>query len=80
MRGDPALAKPLGQLIGDPLGHPAGIDENQRRPVFSYLPGDQIQDLGQLVRRRHRAELVTGELKRDVQLAAVPGVHDRAPR
>ena len=80
VRGDLALPQPLAQLVGDPLGHPPGVHEDQRGPVLQHVPGDQVQDLVHLLGRRHRAELVAGQFQGEVELAAVAGVHDRAAR
>ena len=46
----------------------------------AHVPGDQVQDLRHLLGGGHRAELVVGQLQGQVQLPAVAGIHDRAPR
>ncbi len=79
MGRDLALPEPLAQLVRDPLGHPPGVHEHQRRAVLLHVPGDQVEDLGHLLPGSDRAELVTGQLQGQVEVAAVPGVHDRAP-
>ncbi len=80
MRGDLSFAQPLAKLVSDTLGHPAGVHEHQRRPVFQHVPGDQIQDLSHLLSRCDRAELIAGQFQGEVELAAVAGVHDGTPR
>ncbi len=80
MSRDLAVAEPLAELMRDPLGHPPGVDEHERRPVPGYVPGDQVKDLRHLLGRGDRAELVSGQVKAEVELAAVTGVHDRAAR
>ena len=80
MRRDLAVAEPLAQLVRDPLGQPPGVDEDQRGPVLLHVAGDQVDDLGHLLGRRDRAQLVVGQLQGQVELAAVAGVHDRAAR
>ena len=58
VRGDQAVAEPLAQLVRDPLGHPPGVDEDERGPVLVHVAGDEVDDLGHLLGRRDRAELV----------------------
>ncbi len=83
MRGDKRAqlgSEPLAQLVGDPFGHASGVDEHQRGPVPADVLRDPVQDLRHLLAGGHRAQLVVGNLQRQVQLPAVPGIHDRAPR
>ncbi len=73
-------AQQFAQLVGDPLGHAPGVDEYQRGPVPAHVPGDQVKELRHLPGRGHRAELVVGQLQGQVEVPAVPGIHDGAPR
>ena len=34
------LPEPLGQLVGDALGHPPGVDEHKRRAALGDVAGD----------------------------------------
>ena len=70
----------LAEEVGDPLGHPAGVDEDERRAVRLDVLGDQLEDRGQLLVGRDRAELVVGQLDGDVERAPVADVDDRAAR
>ncbi len=74
------LAEPFAELVGDPLGHAPGVDEDQGGPVAGDVGRDQVQDLRHLIRGGDRAEFVVGHLQGQVQPPAVPGVHDRAAR
>jgi len=80
MGRDVTVSEPLAELVRHPLGHPPVVHEHQGRPVLLHMPGDQVEDLGHLLGRGDRAELVVGQLQGQVKVAAVPGVHDRAPR
>jgi hypothetical protein len=78
--GDLLLAEPLPELVGDPLRHPPGVDEHQRRAVTRHLLGDAIQDLPHLLGRGHRGQLVVGKPEGEVEGATVPDVDDGAAR
>jgi hypothetical protein len=71
------LAEALLERVGHPLDQPAGVDEHQRRLVLADQLGDAIVDPAHLLERRHRAELVVGDLDRQVDVAAVAAVDDR---
>ncbi len=75
-----AVPETLAELVGELLGHPPGIDEDQRGPVPEHMPGDQVVDLGHLLSGGDRAELVTGQLQAEVKLTPVTCVDDRAAR
>ena len=53
-------SEPQGQLVGDPLGHLAGVDEDQRGAVLEYVGGDAVEDVGELRAAGHRLELAVG--------------------
>jgi hypothetical protein len=78
--GSDLVAEPFAQLVGDPLGHAAGVDEHQRGPVAGHVARDHVQDLRRLLRRGDRAQLVVGQFQGQVQSPAVAGIHDRAAR
>ena len=74
------ISEPFAQLVGDSLGHAAGVDEHQRGPVTGHVGRDHVQDLRRLLRRGDRAELVVGQFQGQVQPPAMTGIHDRAAR
>ncbi len=76
--GDGALlgAEPEGQLVGHPLGHLPGVDEDQRGAVLEHVPGDPVEDVGELRTAGHRLELAVGQLDGHVEVAGVPAVDD----
>ena len=73
-------AEPEGQLVGHPLGHLPGVDEDQRGPVLEHVPGDPVEDVGELGAAGHRLELRRRELDVDVELPGVPAVDDGCRR
>ena len=60
---DLAVTEALAELMGELLGHPAGVDEHQRGPVLLDVLGDQVADLGHLLGGGDRAQLVAGQLE-----------------
>ncbi len=78
--GDHVVAEPLAQLVGQPLGQPAGVDEHDGRAVAGDVLGDPVEHVVHLGARGHRLELAVGELDGDVERPPVPGVDDRAVR
>ena len=78
--GDHVVAEPLAQLVGQPLGQPAGVDEHDGRAVAGDVLGDPVEHVAHLGGRCHRLELAVGELDGDVERPPVPGVDDRAVR
>ena len=52
------VAEPLAERVGDALGQPAGVDEDERGPVLPGQLGEPVVDLGPQLVRRHRRELV----------------------
>ena len=64
--GDDVFAQPLSELVCDPLGQPAGVDEHERRAVLSHMAGDAIEHVGHLLRARDRLELALGQLDREI--------------
>ena len=72
------IPKPLGQLVGDALHHPAGVDEDQGRAVGTHQVGDVVQGLGPLLVGGNWAKLPGRQLYRQVQVASVARVHNQA--
>ncbi len=70
----------LGQLVGHPLGHLAGIDEDERGAVVLGVCGDLVQDVAELSPTGHRFELGVGELDRHIEIAGVAAVDDHRRR
>ena len=77
MGGDGALAETLRELVGDPFGHPAGVDEHQRRPMILDQFREAGIDLGPDLVRHHRFEGRTRHLDGQVAPALMAGVDDR---
>ena len=77
MRKHRVFAKPLGQMVGDALGQPPGVDEHQRRPVLGDQGGDAIVDLLPHLVRRDGPKLVLRHFDRQIHRAPVPVIDDR---
>jgi hypothetical protein len=80
---DVLLAEPLLERGGGPLDQAPRVGEHDRRAVLAHQRGDPVVDPPELLVRGDRAELVVGDLDREVEVAAVSGVDDvrhRAPR
>jgi hypothetical protein len=75
---DRVLAEALAQMARRPLGHPAGVDEDQGRAVHQDQLGDAAVDLLPLVVRHHRAERRRRDLEREVALLRIADVDDPA--
>ena len=80
VRGDDVVAEPLAELVREPLGQPAGVDEHERGAVLADERGDAVEHVGHLLGRRDRFELAVGQLEREVEVALVAGVDDRGQR
>ena len=76
VRGHDVVAEARAQLVREPLGHAARVDEDQRGAVLSDQRGDAVEDVAHLLGRRDRLELALGELEREVEGALVAGVDD----
>ena len=80
VRGDGVLPQPLGQVQGHPLDQPPRVDEHQRRVMRPRQVGDAIVELGPLLVRGHRAQLVLGHQDAQVQVAPLADVDDGRQR
>lgn len=78
MRGDRVLAEPVGEMARHALGGAARVDEHQRRAMRGREPGDAVVHLFPHIGRHHRFERHVRQLQREVALARVAGVDDRA--
>jgi hypothetical protein len=58
VRGDSILSQALAELVGYALGHPTRVHEDEGRAVGLDLFGDEVEDLGHLLRRGDGPELV----------------------
>ena len=72
------FAKPLAQLTRDALGHPAGVDEHQRRAMRLNQPRQPIVVLLPHFVRHHRFEGGARNLEIEIDGSAMALVHDRA--
>ncbi len=79
MGGDMLLAETLRELPRGALGHPAGIDEHQRRAVRPDQLGYPVIDLLPHLRRHDRLQRRGRDFEREIAGADVTGVDDRAP-
>ncbi len=70
----------LAELVGEPLGQPAGVDEHEGGAVLGDQRGDAVEHVAHLLGRRDRFELAVGQLEREVEVALVPAVDDRRQR
>ena len=77
VRGDDVVAEPLAELVREPLGEAARVDEHEGGAVLADQRGDAVEDVAHLLGRRDRLELAVGELEREVEVALVAGVDDR---
>ena len=75
--GDHVVAEALAELVGEPLGQPAGVDEHERGAVLADELGDAVEHVAHLLGRGDRLELALGQLEREVEVALVAGVDDR---
>ena len=80
VRGHDVVAQPLAELVREPLGQPAGVDEHERGAVLLDQRGDAVEHVAHLLGRRDRLELALGELEREVEVALVAGVDDHRQR
>ena len=73
---DRLFAQALGHLMGDALHQPAGVDEDQRRPVAPDQLGDAVQGGVPLLVGGDGAQLSSWELQRQVDLPGVARIDD----
>ena len=72
----PVGPEALGQLVGHPLGHLAGVDEHQRGAVAPDVPGDAVEDVGHLSAAGDRLELGRRAARWPRRAAGVTAVDD----
>jgi hypothetical protein len=77
MRKHRVFAEPLGQIVGDALGQPSGVDEHQRRPVLGNQRGDAIVDFLPHLVRCDGPKLVLRHFDRQIHRTPVPVIDDR---
>ena len=78
MRGDVFRAEALGKLVRHALGEPAGVHRDERGAVLFDELHEALVDLGPHFVRHHRFERRLRHLHREIHLAPVAFVDDRA--
>ena len=76
--GDEIVAELAAQQVRKPLGHLAGIDEDEGRAVAADLVGERVHDLVELLGRHHGTELVGGEHDPEIERPLVSDVNHGA--
>ncbi len=74
------LAEALGQLVGHPLRHLAGVDEHQRGAVVPGVIGDAVEDVRHLAAAHDGLQLRGRQLDRHLEIAGVAAVDDHRGR
>ena len=67
-------------VMGDPLGHLAGVDEDQGGAVLEDVGGDAVEDVARAGAAGHRFELARRQLDGHVEVALVAAVDDGGRR
>ena len=80
VRGHDVVAESCAQLVREPLGHAARVDEHERGAVLLDQRGDAVEHVAHLLGRGDRLELAFGQLEREVERPLVPGVDDDRQR
>ena len=80
VRGDDVFAEAFAELVRQPLGEPAGVDEHERGAVLAHVRRDAVEHVGHLLGARDRFQLAFGQLDREVEVALVAGVDDGGQR
>ena len=78
MRGHRVFAETVAQMARQPLGQPAGVHEDQRRPVFPHELGEAVVVFLPDLAGHHRFERRLGQLDREIERAPVAFVDDGA--
>ena len=65
--GDDVVAEALAELVREPLGQAAGVDEHERGAVLADERGDAVEHVAHLLGRGDRLELAVGQLEREVE-------------
>ena len=66
------------QVVRDALGHAPRVDEDERRAVLVDQLGDAVVDVGPLLAGRDGLQVGRRHFDREVEVAPVPDVDDRA--
>ena len=78
MRGHVLVPETFAEMSGHALGHAPRVDEHQRRLVLANQRRDAVVDFFPNFIRHHSFQRRAGNLHRQIQLARVPGIDDRA--
>src|SRR5438105_848837 len=79
MRGDGVVSEALREQVRHALRHAARVDKDDGRPVLAHVRGDAIENVGHLLARRHRTELLFRQLNGKIEITLMPDVDDGAP-
>src|ERR1044072_2994628 len=80
MRSDIFIAESLTQMSRHSLSHPPRVDEDKRRLVFANQVADAIVNLFPNFIRHQSFEWRTRNFEREIELAPMTPVDDRAVR
>src|SRR5262245_26790303 len=77
MGGHDVVAQLLTELMCQPLGQAARVDEYDRGAVLAHQLSDALDDVAHLFGRRQRLELALWQFDPEIELAPVSDVDDR---
>ena len=80
VRGDDVFTEPFAELVRDPLGQPARVDEHERGAVLAHVRGDAVEHVRHLLGARDGFELALRQLDREVEGALMTDVDDLRQR
>ena len=80
MTADGVFAQQLRQVVRDPLGHAAGVDENQRAAMRLDQLAQPGIDFGPLFVHTDGAQVTLGSLDRQIEIPLMTDVDDGAVR
>ncbi len=80
MSRDLLLTQPLGELVGQTLGHAPRIHEDEGRLMKLHLLRDPIEDLRHLFGGRNRFEITAGQHRFEIERSLMTFVDDRTAR
>ena len=78
MRRDILITQSFSQVSRDPLSHAARVDEHERRLVLANQRGHPVVDFFPNFVRHDRFQRRTGNFDRQIELARVASVYNRA--